>query len=104
MNLSVNETNIYQVVKDLRLLLKECLIPRIDELESEVKDLRELVWPIYSGILTGGHAYLKDVDNLETMVRKKSEVIRRLFPDEVWRWGRTQEELKKIYSRINNEL
>lgn len=101
MDLSVNEGNIYQVITDLRRLVKECLIPRIDHLEDEVKELRELVWPIYSGILSGGYAHLKEFDNLETMVRKKSEVIKRLFPEEVWRWGRSQEELKKIYSVIN---
>ena len=104
MDLSVNEGNIYQVIKDLRRLVKECLIPRIDRLEDEVKELRELVWPIYSGVLGGGYAHLKEFDNLETMVCKKSEVIRRLFPKEVWRWGRKQEELKKIYSVINNEF
>lgn len=104
MNLSVNDSNIYQVVHDLRRLIKECLLPRIDQLEDEVRELREMAWPIYSGVLSGGYDHLKEFDKLETMVRKKSEVIKRLFPDEVWRWGRSQEELKKIYSVVNNEL
>ena len=103
MDLSVTEDNVHQVVRDLRMLIKDCLLPRIDRLENEVRELREFSWPVCSGISGGGRDLIRIDDDMENMVRKKCEVIRKLFPDESWRYGRSQDELEKILQLINKD-
>lgn len=103
MNLSVTDENIHKVVKDMRVLIKECLIPRIDELEEETRVLRELIWPVCSAILEDTRCCLKDTDRIELLAYKKLQIISRLFPNETWRWcGKLDYEYKKIYDIINN--
>jgi hypothetical protein len=46
MDLSVNPEEVCKVLEDVRLLLKDVILPRLDQLECEVKLLREVTWPV----------------------------------------------------------
>jgi len=46
MDLSVDETNVYKVLADLRVLVRDNLLPRITQLEQELCELRWVTWPV----------------------------------------------------------
>lgn len=46
MDLSVNPEEVCKILEDVRLLLKDVILPRLDQLECEVKLLREVTWPV----------------------------------------------------------
>lgn len=46
MNLEVSPEQVCKILQDVRLLIHDCLLPRIDQLEEEVKLLRAVTWPV----------------------------------------------------------
>ena len=46
MNLEVSEENVCKVLQDVRELIRDHLLPRITQLEEEVRLLREVTWPV----------------------------------------------------------
>ena len=50
MNLEVSQEEVCSVLKDVRVLIRDCLIPRIDQLETELRLLREVTWPVCQSI------------------------------------------------------
>lgn len=50
MDLSVKPEEACKVLEDVRNLLKDVILPRMDQLECEVKLLREVTWPVCQSI------------------------------------------------------
>lgn len=46
MDLTVKPEELAKILTDVRTLLKECLIPRLDRLEHEVNELKRFTWPV----------------------------------------------------------
>ena len=46
MNLEVSEKDLCKVLQSVRELIKDCLLPRITQLEEEVRLLRGVTWPV----------------------------------------------------------
>ena len=70
---------------ELRLLIKECLIPRIDRLEAENRLLRETVWPVVAVLQCSPHDENKTLsiepwmDMLDDEELKRMESLRYQF-------------------------
>ena len=61
MDLSVEPGKEREVLKQLRELVKDNILPRITELEIEVKYLREVCWPVCQGLRE--KSQLSDIQN-----------------------------------------
>ena len=46
MDLSVKAGEELKVLEDIRLLIKDVILPRLDQLECQVRLLREATWPV----------------------------------------------------------
>lgn len=46
MDVTVNPEELAKTLTEVRTLLKDCLIPRLDRLEYEVGELRRFTWPV----------------------------------------------------------
>ena len=61
MNLEVSNENVCKVLHDVRLLIHDCLIPRISQLEEELRLLREVTWPVCQSLRETSQ--LTDIEN-----------------------------------------
>jgi len=87
MNLEVSPEQVCTVLKDVRLLIHDCLLPRIHQLEEEVRLLRAATWPVCQSLTEDSqvsdiHNKLLFLDNLdEQEIRKllilKDEIARK---------------------------
>ena len=50
MDMSVDPEDVTKVLKTIREFLKDHLVPRLTELEEEVRLLRKITWPICQNI------------------------------------------------------
>ena len=48
MNLEVEPEDLCKTLENVRKLIAECILPRLDRLESELFFLRRLTWPVCS--------------------------------------------------------
>ena len=74
MNLSVKQEDVCKVLQDVRELLRDNIVPRLTNLEEQVRLLRKVTWPVCQGI--------KEKSQLSDMHSKK-EFLGTLDPDEV---------------------
>lgn len=74
MDLSVDPENISKVLQTVREFLKDHILPRLCDLEEEVRLLRKVTWPICQGIRE--QTQLNDI-------KCKREFLQNLDPDEV---------------------
>jgi len=99
METEVKTEDLCKTLKEVRKLLKECVLPRLDRLESELFFLRRHTWPIcslmneISPVTTRGFrdkalSYGGD----EYLLVKKNKLAKLLRPDETWRHDRVEEE------------
>lgn len=63
MNLEVSPEQVCEVLNDVRLLIHDCLIPRIHKLEDELRLLRRATWPVCQSLTEDSQ--LSDVHNKE---------------------------------------
>jgi hypothetical protein len=74
MNLSVNQDDLCRVLQDVRELLRDNVLPRLTNLEEQVRLLRKVTWPVCQG--------LREKSQLSDIASKK-EFLKHLDPDEV---------------------
>jgi hypothetical protein len=74
MDLEVKQENIVQILKDVRELLRDNILPRLTNVEEEVRLLRKVTWPICQGLRER-----TQVDDIQC----KREFLQHLDPDEV---------------------
>ena len=74
MDLSVEPENVPKVLQTLREFIKEHLLPRLSELEEEVRLLRKVTWPVCQNI--------RESTQLDD-IKCKREFLQNLDPDEV---------------------
>ena len=64
MDVTVNPNNVIEMAKiitQMRLLIRDVLIPRITNLECDLRDLRKITWPVCQALKE--HSQLTDVDS-----------------------------------------
>jgi hypothetical protein len=74
MNLSVKHEDVCKVLQDVRELLRDNVIPRLTNLEEQVRLLRRVTWPVCQG--------MTEKSQLGDIAAKK-EFLSTLDPDEV---------------------
>ena len=67
MNLDVKPENLYTVLKSLRELLRDNILPRLTDLEEQVRLLRKITWPVCQG--------LKEKTQLDDIVSKREFLV-----------------------------
>jgi len=72
--MSVKLEDVPRILKNVRELLKDVILPRISDLEEEVRLLRKVTWPICQG--------LREKNQLDDMKCKK-EFLQNLDQEEV---------------------
>lgn len=65
--------DINTLLTDIRLLIKECIIPRLDKLEQDVDEIKQFVWPVCASFYEKG----SQLDNIPI----KSKILKSV-PDE----------------------
>ena len=74
MNLSVKKEDNNKVLQDVRELLRDNVLPRLTNLEEQVRLLRKVTWPVCQSI--------KESSQLSDITSKK-EFLKSLDPEEV---------------------
>ena len=74
MNLSVKQEDVCKVLQDVRELLRDNVLPRLTNLEEQVRLLRKVTWPVCQSI--------KEKSQLSDIACKK-EFLETLDPDEI---------------------
>ena len=74
MDMSVEPENVPKVLQTLREFIKDHLVPRLTELEEEVRLLRKITWPVCQNI--------RESTQLDD-IKCKREFLQNLDPDEV---------------------
>lgn len=103
-----------KVLEEVRKLIKECLIPRLDKLEAEVYNTRQIYWPVCAFFSESGpmqNIHEKSVllldcekDEIRRLVAKKNVLAKRLTPTESWRMDRVEEEVYAISETVKKLL
>ena len=75
MDLSVDEKDVTKVLQHVREMLRDHVLPRLSELEEEIRLLRRVTWPVCQTIKEGGNQ-LSDI-------QCKKEFLKHLDPEEV---------------------
>lgn len=109
MELNVRPEEVCKILHEVRVLLKECLIPRMDKLEYELFCLRRQTWPVCS-ILTEKSPvdteWFTDkvescADDLDYLIWKKNKLSHVINPNEPWKWNRLEDE-KNLFTKYKN--
>jgi len=74
MNLDVEPENLCKVLKSLRELLRDNILPRLTDLEEQVRLLRKVTWPVCQA--------LKEKTQLDDIVSKR-DFLANLNRDEI---------------------
>ena len=74
MNLSVKKEDNNKVLQDVRELLRDNVLPRLTNLEEQVRLLRKVTWPVCQSIKE--NSQLSDIPS-------KKEFLKSLDPEEV---------------------
>jgi hypothetical protein len=108
MDVSVPPEEFCKILEEVRSLLKDCLIPRLDKLEHDLWCLRRHTWPVCAVLSEEsplGGEWFRDkaasYDGDEYLLIKKEKISRLLNPGDSWRRGRLEEE-KKLLLKYNN--
>jgi hypothetical protein len=85
-------------VKQVRVLVRENILPRLTELEEQVRLLRKVTWPVCQRLTEKGP--LSDIES-------KREFLRFLDDDEVWALLKAKAQGRSLvtaeYDRIKNK-
>lgn len=81
--ITIEDTN--QILRDIRTLLKTNIIPRLTDLEVEIKSLRRITWPVCQSQL--------ETDGPFQCLQEKKKFFLNLYEDEVY-------ELLKLKARL----
>ena len=108
METKVHTEDLCKTLKEVRKLLKECVLPRLDRLEADLFFLRRLTWPVCS-ILTEKSPlcdeWVRDkalsYGGDEYLLYKKNKIVRCIKPEETWRHDRVVDEKKLLDTFIN---
>ena len=74
MNLEVKPEDACRILKDVRELIRSVILPRISQLEEEVRMLRRVTWPVCQSLKE--QSQISDISN-------KRKLLQMLDPDEV---------------------
>jgi len=74
MDLSINSEDVLKVLQSVRELLRDNILPRLTDLEEQVRLLRKVTWPVCQG--------LKEKTQLDDMDSKR-EFLQSLDYDEI---------------------
>jgi len=87
MNMSVAPEDVCKVLRDVRELLKDHVLPRLNQLEDEVRLLRKVTWPVCQSLRESSQldevdqkrAFLEDLDHdeIRMLLNEKATVSRR---------------------------
>lgn len=83
--ITIEDTN--QILRDIRTLLKDNIIPRLTDLEVEIKALRRITWPVCQLQL--------ETDGPFQGLHEKKKFFLNLYEDEVY-------ELLKLKARLRS--
>jgi hypothetical protein len=81
--ITIEDTN--HILMDIRTLLKENIIPRLTDLEVEIRSLRRVTWPVCQSQL--------EIDGPFQALGEKKKFFLNLYEDEVY-------ELLKLKARL----
>lgn len=73
MDLTVEPGKEREVLKNVRELLKDNIIPRLTNLEIEVRYLREVCWPVCQGLRE--KTQLSDIENKKNFLKESTDSI-----------------------------
>ena len=73
MDLTVEPGKEREVLKNVRELLKDNIIPRLTNLEIEVRYLREVCWPVCQGLRE--KTQLSDIENKKIFLKESTDSI-----------------------------
>ncbi len=112
MDVTVNPDELAKILTDVRLLIKDCLIPRLDKLEDDIREIKQFMWPVCSSfydensqldnieikskILMGMFLSPEDLKKLCELKKKMDHKINPKFPRDYYQ----QEEYHKILSYL----
>ena len=82
----MEDTN--QVLRDIRTLLKENIIPRLTDLEVEIKSLRRVTWPVCQSQL--------EPDGPFQGLHEKKKFFLNLYEDEVYELFKLKASIKGL--------
>ena len=107
METEVKTEDLCKTLTEVRKLLKECILPRLDRLESELFFLRRHTWPVCS-ILTEkaifSDEWVRDkalaYGGDEYLLYKKNKIVKYIKPTETWRHDRAEDEKKLLDNYI----
>jgi hypothetical protein len=85
--ITIEDTN--QILKDIRALLKDNIIPRLTDLEIEVRSLRKVTWPVCQSQLETNGPF--------QCLQEKKKFFSNLYEDEVY-------ELLRLKARIKGQV
>ncbi len=112
MNFEVEPENLCKTLENVRKLIAECILPRLDQMESELFFLRRLTWPVCSILSERSPVdseWIRDKaysfgDDDEYLLIKKNKLSKVLKPEDAWRQDRLHDEyrvIKKCRSQPN---
>lgn len=83
MDLSVDEKDVTKILQHVREMLRDHVLPRLSDMEEEIRLLRRITWPICQSIKEGNQLsdiqckkeFLKNLDSTEVefLLRQKSK-------------------------------
>jgi len=84
--MSVDSDKVCRVVEEIRELIKDNILPRLTEIEMEMKKLRLETWPVSQAISEKSHFYNAelykknyigsiDLEDAERLLNRKKEIL-----------------------------
>jgi hypothetical protein len=99
METEVSTDDLCKTLTEVRKLLKECVLPRLDKLEAELFYLRRHTWPICALLNESSpvsEPWFRDkafsYGGDEYLLMKKNKLSKVIQPSEPWRHDRVREE------------
>lgn len=107
----VKPEELAKTLTEVRTLLKDCLIPRLDRLEYEVNELRRFTWPVcapfYEQRSQLDNISLKSKvllgiseEELKDLLKIKKLISEKIHSDSEYLLGRERDEYREIVSYL----
>ena len=111
MDVTVKPEELAKTLTEVRTLLKDCLIPRLDRLEYEVNELRRFAWPVcapfYEQRSQLDNISLKSKvllgiseEELKDLLKIKKLISEKIHSDSEYLLGRERDEYHEILSYL----
>ena len=106
------DDDISSLLTDIRLLIKECILPRLDKLEQDVDEIKQFVWPVCAPFYEKGSQLdnipikskiLKSVpdEQIQSLLRRKRSICEKHSGDPLGLMvGREVEEYHRILEHL----